>query len=324
MLEKYLRLFANLRTDKNRKRWSALTCFQAPHKPFVLLSVMDLIVQDQITENFVKPSLELVETFNVYWSRIMPVGTKGNMAYPFPRLKNDGFWCLVPNPGLETRIDMDFSSMSKLREVCSGAKLDDELFELLVRPELRQWLKMTLTDTYFAPEMRVALLDQGTVNFAAYEYSKGLLSHGEAAEAGLRWAEYEEADTFVRIRDQGFRKAIVSIYDHRCALCGIRMLTLDGHTVVEAAHIKPRSESRDDKPTNGLSLCRLCHWSFDEGLMSVGAKYEVLVSRRVQIEQNLPGHILTLRDRTIFTPIQYKYWPAQDNLDHHRVKTFLG
>jgi putative restriction endonuclease len=63
MLEKYLRMFENLRTDKNRTRWSALTNFQAPHKPFVLLSVMDLVVQAQITENFIKPSLELVETF---------------------------------------------------------------------------------------------------------------------------------------------------------------------------------------------------------------------------------------------------------------------
>jgi hypothetical protein len=80
------------------------------------------------------------------------------------------------------------------------------------------------------------------------------------------------------------------------------MLTPDGHTVAEAAHIMPWSESHDDKPSNGLSLCRLCHWSFDEGLMSVGVKYEVLVSKRVQTEHNLPGHILTLRDRPIFTP----------------------
>jgi hypothetical protein len=50
MLEKYLRMFADLRTDKNRTRWSALTRFQAPHKPFVLFSGMDLIVQGQITK----------------------------------------------------------------------------------------------------------------------------------------------------------------------------------------------------------------------------------------------------------------------------------
>jgi putative restriction endonuclease len=323
MLEKYLRMFADLRTDKNRTRWSALTCFQAPHKPFVLLSVMDLMVQGQITKNFIEPSLELVETFNLYWSRIMPVGTKGNMAYPFPRLKNDGFWHLVPNPGFETKIDMDFSSMSRLREVCAGAKLDDELFALLMQPEPRQQLKMALIDTYFAPESRLALIEQGTVNVAAYEYGRGLLSHGEAAEAALRWEAPEESETAVRIRDQGFRKAIVTIYDHRCALCGIRMLTPDGHTVVEAAHIKPWSESHDDLPTNGLSLCRLCHWSFDEGLMSVGFKYEVLVSGRVQTEHNLPGHILTLRDRPIFTPTEDQYWPDQDNLDHHRKRKFL-
>ncbi|MFO7461432.1 MAG: hypothetical protein R6X07_12500 [Desulfatiglandales bacterium] len=62
-------MFANLLTDKNRMRWSALTCHQAPHKPFVLLSVMDLIMLGQVTKNFIEPSLELVDTFNLYWNR---------------------------------------------------------------------------------------------------------------------------------------------------------------------------------------------------------------------------------------------------------------
>ena len=106
-------------------------------------------------------------------------------------------------------------------------------------------------------------------------------------------------------------------------MCGIRMLTPEGHTIVEAAHIVPWNESHDDLPTNGMALCRLCHWSFDEGLMSVGKKYEVMVSRRVQTEQNLPGHILTLRDRSIFTPEEEKFWPAQKNLEKHRHKTFI-
>ena len=324
MLDKYLRMLATLRTDKNRRRWSALTNFQAPHKPFVLLAVMDLFLQGQINDNFIEPSIELVEIFNLYWARIMPAGTKGNMAYPFPRLKSDGFWHLVPNPGFDTKIDMDFSSMTRLRQVCAGARLDDELFALLMQPEPRQQLRMVLIDTYFSPEIRLALIDQGTVNLGAYEYSTNLLSYGGAAEIGGWWEKPQESDTGIRIRDQGFRKAIVTIYEHRCALCGIRMLTPEGHSVVEAAHIKPWSESHDDRPTNGLSLCRLCHWSFDEGLMSVGTKYEVMVSKRVQIEQNLPGHILTLRDRPIFTPSENQYWPAQGNLDHHRKRKFMA
>ncbi|MFH1934976.1 MAG: hypothetical protein ABIN18_25845 [Pseudomonadota bacterium] len=48
MLEKYLKSFSNLRTDKNCKRYPALTDHRAPHKPFLLLSVMDLMAQGQI------------------------------------------------------------------------------------------------------------------------------------------------------------------------------------------------------------------------------------------------------------------------------------
>ena len=132
----------------------------------------------------------------------------------------------------------------------------------------------------------------------------------------------QEPEVAASARNQGFRKAIVQLYDHRCALCGIRILTPEGHTIVEAAHIRPWNESRDDRPTNGLALCRLCHWSFDEGLMGVGQEYEVLVSRRVRTDQNMPGHMLTLADRPIFRPEEQPFWPDQENLNHHRRQTF--
>ena len=56
-LNQYLKNFSRLRTDKNRKRRSALTTYQAPHKPFLLLSIMDLIAQVSITQNVIEPSL---------------------------------------------------------------------------------------------------------------------------------------------------------------------------------------------------------------------------------------------------------------------------
>jgi len=31
-------------------------------------------------------------------------------------------------------------------------------------------------------------------------------------------------------RDQGFQRIVVSTYDHRCALCGVRIITPEGHT----------------------------------------------------------------------------------------------
>ena len=61
MIKRYLQQFGNLRTDKARNRYPALTFHRAPHKPFLLLSVMDLIAQGIITENFIEPSFDLVD-----------------------------------------------------------------------------------------------------------------------------------------------------------------------------------------------------------------------------------------------------------------------
>jgi putative restriction endonuclease len=319
-LSQYIKNFSRLRTDKNRKRWAAFTTYQAPHKPFLLLSIMDLIAQGLIAQNFVEPSFELLDTFNTYWNSIMPIGSRTSMAYPFPRLKTDGFWHLVPNPGFENQINIDFSSMTKLREVCAGARMDEELFRLMCNPETREQLRAALIKTYFAPEIQPKVAGQGMVNYAAFQYSLELLKVAET-KASLE-SNKEESEQKKKIRDQGFRKAIITLYSHRCALCGIRMLTPEGHTIVDAAHVKPWKDSFDDRPTNGMALCKLCHWSFDKGLMSVGKKYEVLVSKLVMVEQNYLGHILTLTDRPIFTPEQESFWPAQDNLHWHRRNTF--
>jgi putative restriction endonuclease len=282
---------------------------------------MDLIAQGWITQNLIEPSYELVDNFNTYWATIMPPGSTTSMAYPFSRLKTDGFWERIPKPGYDPNVEYNVKSMARLRKMYVGARMDEELFVYLCNPETRERFRAVLINTYFVAEVRALVEKQGKINYDAYQYSQTLL---KMAEPETQCGEGGGEDDFQeRVRDQGFRKAIVTLYEHRCALCGIRMLTLDGHTVVEAAHIKPWSEGHDDRPANGLALCRLCHWSFDEGLMSVGVEYEVLVSRRVQIEQNLPGHILTLRDRHIFTPNGDQYWPTQDNFDYHRKNAFL-
>jgi len=320
MLEKYLKKFANLRTDRGRHRYPAMTMHRAPHKPFLLLSVMDLIAQGIIIENFIGPSFDLLETFNTYWALVMPVGSKTTMAHPFPRLQTDGFWHRVTKPGYDSDTDYNVKSMPKLREIYSGAKLDDELFKHFCNPETREKLRATIIHTCFAPEIRPALVEQGVVNLAAYKYSKELIKSFK--QKPLWGKEAEKSDKNKKVRDQGFRKAIAHLYGHRCALCGIRMLTPEGHTVVEAAHIKPWHKSYDDRPINGLALCRLCHWSFDEGLMSVGKNYEVLVSRRVRTDRNIPGHMMMLPDRPIFRPENEVYWPGLENIAWHQKHTF--
>ncbi|MFC1524030.1 HNH endonuclease [Thermodesulfobacteriota bacterium] len=313
----YQQSFAGLRTDKNRTRWTAQTSYRAPHKPFLLLAVLDLIDQGLITREFIEPSFELAETFQAYWQRIMPPGKTGIMAYPFFHLSGEPFWKLVPRPGIKVPQGQVISSMKKIRELYLGARIDPELFKLLLMEPLRERLRAVLITTYFPPEIQPLLVEEGRLNSASYEYSRQLIMNLQTQEPGL----HDEIPG--RVRDQGFRKAIVRLYGHRCALCGIRMLTPDGHTVVEAAHIIPWSESKNDTPTNGMALCRICHWSFDEGMMTVGKKYEVKVSKTVRKDNNYPGHILTLTERPIFRPDQSKFWPDQDNLDYHRKKIFI-
>ena len=318
-LEKYLDAFTRLRTDRNRNYWGEETCFGAPHKPFLLLSVMDLAAQGQINDNLIAPSQELVEIFNGYWRLVMPPERTTSMAYPFFHLQSDGFWHLEALPGRRVPKTATTPSMAWLRRKFAGARLDEDLFVFMLDPVFREQLRMVLVHKYFAKEVQPRVAKQGFVNFAAFAYARDLVA--KAAEATTGFGKPEPPPQ--PIRDQGFRTAIVQLYEHRCALCGIRMLTDEGHTVVEAAHIVPWSQSHDDLPTNGLCLCRLCHWSFDEGLMSVGDGYEVLVSGRVRTDRNMPGHILTLTDRPIFKPEPERCWPAKENLARHRREVFI-
>lgn len=318
-IDYYLAAFAKLRTDRNRNRWSAETCYCAPHKPFLLLAILDQIAQGGIVSNFVEPSFELAETFGQYWDRIKSLGSSGKVAYPYFHMNSESFWELIAKPAVEAPVGRVISSMKKIREFYLGAKLDEELFGLLLMPSSRERLRNVLIEKYFAPAVRPLLLEQGEINYQAYEYGKSLLAASKSQEKIL---ELKNESLGRQVRDQGFRKAIVKLYEHRCALCGIRMLTPDGHTVVEAAHIVPWAESKNDKPTNGLALCRLCHWAFDEGLMAVGQNYEVRISPQVKREPNFPGHMLTLSDRPIFRPEDSAYWPMLENFAWHRKAFF--
>jgi putative restriction endonuclease len=124
-------------------------------------------------------------------------------------------------------------------------------YALLCAQHSRDLLRTALIETYFAPEPQPALVEQGLVNLEAFHYSQALLAQARAQQRPT-----DAEHPCPAARDQGFRRAIVRAYDHRCALCGLRMLTPDGHTAVEAAHIIPWSTSYDDAPSNTGPLTR--------------------------------------------------------------------
>lgn len=242
------------------------------------------------------------------------------MSYPFYHLESADFWELKPQPGLQHQRGLSISSVKRLRQLYLGAQFCENLYPLLQMPSSREKLRMVLIEKYFAQEIRQTIREHSAINCESTVYSRDLLATQE------RTLDYQlliaQPTPVEKVRDQGFRKAIVQLYDHRCAICGIKMLTMEGHTVVDAAHIKPWSESHNDSPTNGMALCKLCHWSFDEGLMSVDDSYQVLISPAVRNDPNLPGHMLTLTDRAMFLPLESKFCPDQENFGWHRKERF--
>jgi putative restriction endonuclease len=209
--------------------------------------------------------------------------------------------------------------VTQLQEVVLGVKLDDDLYRLLCHEESRNLLRAVLIETYFAPELHTGLIEQGIINKEAFQYSQTLLEKSRQQKV----QEDDETEKYApAVRDQAFRRVVVSMYDHRCAVCGIRMLTPDCHTVVDAAHIVPWSLTHNDTVQNGMALCRLCHWTFDEGLIAVSGTYTVIVSKQLSANNNIPSHLQTLAGRGIIGPTEQTLWPDLDALHWHQQKVF--
>lgn len=318
-LEIYIQQFTRLNRAPGRI-WSESTKKRAPHKPILLLALLDLVARGVITSSFMDVTgdlVELNELFNLYWRRIVPLGQISSISFPFSRLDREPFWNLVPQPG-ETITDAvinNTSSVNYLRKYALGARLDDELFQIMRSGEGREALREALLLSCFSVEAASLLREQSAINREAFDYSRVL---EEQAHLPLV-KEIVEADNYrAAVRDQAFRKVVTTAYDHRCALCGIRIVTPDGHTVVDAAHIVPWSKSNNDDIRNGMALCRTCHWGFDEGMLGVSDNYTVITSRSIGTDPNFPGLLSMLSGRGIIPPANRHLWPAQEYLAKHR------
>lgn len=320
MLEKYQGKFAKLRVDTVPGRWPAITTYRAPHKPLLLLALIDLFAEGSVLGNHIKLSTELIQLFGEYWSLVMPPDSHGSIALPFFHLKSDSFWHLIPQPGKEAMVSgaRQIRSINQLNETIVGAQLDEELYSLLCVRDMRDVLRTVLIQTYFSSDIYPKLVEQGSTNLQAFEYSQKLLEKARTKIIKETFVDNQEISR--KVRDQGFRRAVVNAYEHRCALCGIRMLTPDGHTAVDAAHIIPWHVKQNDDPRNGMALCRLCHWTFDEGLVGVSSRYLVMVSQLLTANTNVAGHLITMTGRPIIVPVEKSLWPDHDALSWHRSK----
>ena len=286
----------------------------APHKPALLLAVIALI-EDGVTENRFELCPELAEVFIRYWSKV--TDRKPDISLPFFHLQSDEFWHLHPNRGYETalQISNQIKGISRLRMVVAHASLDDEFFLLLTDAVDRETIRQTLIRTYFQEyREQIGGLIAESQQIGAYRES--LIDEVETRFSTTKPKAPSEADG--KVRDAGFRQAIMRLYDYTCAVCKLRIVTMDGESATEAAHIIPFRVSQNDDARNGISLCKLHHWAFDKGLFSLSERHTVIVSELMSDKRPTEWKLTELEDKYIQLPDRVQLGPAQEAMAWHR------
>ncbi len=122
------------------------------------------------------------------------------------------------------------------------------------------------------------------------------------------------------IRDNNFRSIVLSSYDERCAVTGIKLINGGGRAEVEAAHIQPVKQNGPDMLTNGLALSGTAHWMFDRGLIGIDDDLKILVSRQI----NNPESVRSIINETgyIIGPNRPMDRPHPQFLQWHREHLF--
>lgn len=119
-----------------------------------------------------------------------------------------------------------------------------------------------------------------------------------------------------KIRSALFRRQVKQYYNETCAICGSSRNTPEGNPEVEAAHIYPRRENGRDHYRNGLALCRLHHWAFDSGWLSVSDDFEILL--REENGRDEPKEFEHLEGERLRLPSNEDRWPLPKFLEMHR------
>ncbi|MGO8989509.1 MAG: HNH endonuclease [bacterium] len=287
----WLHKLATLRIDRARGN-------PAPHKPLLLLVIMEMAEKGEIASREVTLSPDLAFRFSVFWSVVAQRRKQSpEVRLPFHHLGSSGMWQPFTADG----------KPSPDKKLTAVIRLDPSFYDCLADQRFRERAQRVLIETepYFRPEERVSLYSMLKIKPAAFEIHDNEEIYRVSVQTG---------------RDARFRiEVVVLAYKHTCGLTGYRMTTLEMESIVDAAHIQEFRDSRNNDPRNGIALSKNAHWQFDRGLWSLNDDYRILVNREKFIEDGVPGQrLVDFEGRRIFLPSDPKYWPEHTYLDWHR------
>ncbi len=289
-----LKVLTNLRVDRAKG--------VAPHKPLLLLVIIELARTGELKEPLLRLTPELAFRFSVYWSIVAHRRSqRPDVRLPFHHMGSSKLWTPLTSEG----------SKSAHRESTVSVAFSESFFTALQSAEFRYQASCILISNYFEHVEQVALYEMAGIDSPAEDFK------------GTELAEEADTESRARGRSARFRVDVVAAYCHTCALTGYRITTVTGHSIVDAAHIHQFADSRNDDPKNGIALCKNAHWLFDLGLWSIDEDFRVLVAPELFVEA-CPAQepLLSMVGKELLLPRDKQLWPSEKNTAWHRKERF--
>ena len=297
----------------------------APHKPILLLAVIDGFEKGYLRGREVPISEELLTSFHDYWKLLVDTENDANFSLPFFHLGSEksGIWQLKPLGDKEIPLTKSNSikSYRALRETVEYAILSEELAQALQNPVSRTQVKATLLERYFPNK---TFLFTKTPVLYSEEVKKDILYDPAENYARKVIRKFEQMNLAEReeeliLRSHIFRKAVLEIYDGRCAISGMKLEFGKNVTMVDACHIIPFTDAQGDTITNGIALSPTLHRAFDRGLVSISNDYRVLVHPRLTDHFPEVG-IRQFVSHQLHLPQDSRFYPSPEKFAQHRQR----
>lgn len=299
----------------------------APHKPVLLLSIIDGYKKGEITDNHIYITPELLASFHMNWLHYVDTEHSMNFSLPFFHMNSEPFWKLEYKATEETFLTKSRSikSFNALYRAAECAVIDPELAGYLQQGNTRNKINAHILEVYFPDKGRLPIPSEDYLNTMSRTI---LTSTSELYVKSYKEKfkklnkERKEEDKF--IRRAVFIKEVLKQYRNTCAITGMSIECDHNISVLDACHIVPRKTSFDDTITNGIALCPNMHRAFDRGLITVTPDYVVQVSKCFRDTGTSSHSFMQYHEKKISLPENPAYYPDPDNLRWHNEKVFKG
>ncbi len=125
--------------------------------------------------------------------------------------------------------------------------------------------------------------------------------------------------TFPRLGQGSFRVLVTDIYERRCAVTNEKTLP-----ALDAAHIRPYSESGQHVVSNGVLLRRDLHALFDKGFVTITPSMKFEVSHRIKEEYENGRDYYRLQGCPLWLPANPANRPSPVYVKWHNDNKYLG